>query len=163
MRAMISLGGVLPGARRSRAAWLASRCSTSFTGAGTPCPFGEHRLGVLGLDRQEEDIAVAQFEFAGLAHRGHRQRHLAVRGDQPEAVRAERVQMRPAGHQHDLVPRFEQPGADCPAHRAGPDDDVAHFTYSDRLAPSPPAPHPLIFPGRAGRRRATRGQDDGTP
>jgi PII-like signaling protein len=35
--AMTSPGVVLPGALRSRAAWLASRCSTSFTGAGTPC------------------------------------------------------------------------------------------------------------------------------
>ena len=37
MRASSSPGVVFPGAWRSRAAWLASRCSTSFTGAGTPC------------------------------------------------------------------------------------------------------------------------------
>ena len=33
----ISAGVVLPGAVRSRAAWLASFCSAAFTGVGTPC------------------------------------------------------------------------------------------------------------------------------
>jgi PII-like signaling protein len=37
MRASSSPGVVCPGAWCSRAAWLARRCSTSFTGAGTPC------------------------------------------------------------------------------------------------------------------------------
>jgi hypothetical protein len=33
---------------------------------------------------------------------------------------AQRVKMRAAGHQHDLMPVVEQPAADGPAYRTGP-------------------------------------------
>ena len=48
-----------------------------------------------------------ELEFAGLAYRGNGQCGRAVRGGQPKAVRAQRVKMRAAGHQRDLMPVVE--------------------------------------------------------
>ena len=91
---------------------------------------GEHRRRVLGLDRRDEDVARVELEFTGVAHRGDRQGKGAVRGFQPKAMRAERVEMPAAGHQHDLMPAGEQPAADGPADRARTDDDVPHWPHS---------------------------------
>ena len=75
-------GVALPGARWSRAAWLASRCSTSFSGVGTPCSRPSRTISPLrksaSIDPvprvrlcQEEDVVHAEIT------RGDRQ-HVAV-------------------------------------------------------------------------------------
>ena len=85
-----------------------------------PGPFGQQRLGVLGLGRQQEDVVLAEAEFSGARYRGDVQRGRAVRGGQAQAAGAQRVEVGAAGDQDDLVPAGGQPAADGAADRAGP-------------------------------------------
>ena len=123
----------------------------------------ERRERVLRLHRQQDDVVRAELELTRVCDRRDAERLRACDVVDAEPLLADRLEMRPARDEHDVVPGLMEPSADDAADGAGPVDDEAHAATLEGGGDRPDAePGPPSCPsGSEARRCGARERENG--
>ena len=88
---------------------------------------------MLGLGREDGDVALVESGLGRRRRRRDRKLHRAIGVAQLEPAAGERRLVRTASDEDDVVAVLEEPPADCTADGAGAEDDVPHGpSFSDQ-------------------------------